>query len=127
MSLLDRHSAAFRVLKNTLFGMLDYYNGHFLLIVQEPRTILTAFIQLVQTINHQSCPSSSDRKILKHTQKACLAELSLSQPQPGPLVTQAANDVTSITKVNPFNMGIAMNKLITANFDQSFFSPWQQA
>ncbi|MFC7781017.1 alpha/beta hydrolase family protein [Legionella taurinensis] len=123
MSLLDRHSAAFRVLKNTLFGMLDYYNGHFLLLVQEPRTILTAFIQLVQTINYQSCPSSSDRKILEHTQKACLGELSISQPQPGPWVTQAANDVPSITKVNPFNMGIAINKLITANFNQSFFFP----
>lgn len=119
MSVLKNHDPVYQRLKNTLSHMMHYVNNNYLLLTQNPSRITDYFIALFEHINNPSDDKMVDYKILQLTQKAGLAEL--ANPQPGPLIRKAANDVTRITSM--FNLGVLLNKVITENFNQVFFFP----
>ncbi|HAU1150699.1 TPA: hypothetical protein JBI12_01930 [Legionella pneumophila] len=126
MSLLKKNSLAYKILQKTLFEIIQYYNDNYLLLTQNPQTLFSFFAHILEKIDSDVCEDISHRKILEMTQNACLAELSRSQNgPPDGLVATVSNDVTSLMKVNPFNMGVAINKLITENFNKELFFPRQ--
>lgn len=127
MSLLKKNSLAYKILQRTLFEIIRHYNNNYQLLTQSPQTLFSFFSHTVEKIDSKVCENISHRKILEITKNACLTELSRS-PNSSPhglLATQVSNDVTSLMKVNPFNMGVAINKLITENFNKELFFPRQ--
>ncbi len=123
MSLLKKNSLAYTILQRALFEIIRHYNDNYLLLTQNPQTLFSFFVHIIEKIDTKVCENISHQKILKMTQDGCLAELSRSPNSPphGLLATQVSNDVTSLMKVNPFNMGVAINKLITENFSKELF------
>lgn len=124
MSLLKQNSLAYKILQKNLFEIIQHYNDNYPLLTQNPQTLFSFFANILAKIDSKVCEDISHRKILELTQNTCLAELSRTQngPPDGLAATQVSNDVTSLMKVNPFNIGIAINKLITENFSKELFS-----
>ncbi|AMP89406.1 hypothetical protein [Legionella pneumophila] len=127
MSLLKKNSLAYTILQRALFEIIRHYNDNYLLLTQNPKILFSFFSHTIEKIDSKVCEDISHQKILEMTQNACLAELSHppNSPPHGLLATRVSNDVTSLKKVNPFNMGVAINKLITENFNKELFFPRQ--
>lgn len=124
MSLLKQNTVAYKILQKTLFEITQHYNENYPLLTQNPQTLFSFFANILTKIDSKVCEDISQRKILELTQNTCLAELSRTQngPPDGLAAAQVSNDVTSLMKVNPFNIGVAINKLITQNFSKELFS-----
>lgn len=125
MSLLKQNTVSYKILQKTLFEITQHYNENYPLLTQNPQTLFSFFANILAKIDSKVCEDISHRKILELTQNTCLAELSRTQngPPDGLSATQVSNDVTSLMKVNPFNIGVAINKLITENFSKELFFP----